>query len=367
MGFRLNRAVGVMMNRRKFIGLAGTAALALAGARLAGHAIDPAEVPEVPVGGWGGLTPNKDFYTYSYAGTQRVSPNSWRLKIHGLVANPFELDLAAIKALPSVTETLTLECISNPPGGPAISNASWVGPKLKPLVERARPTGKAVYAALRGADGYTSGVPLDELMREENFLPFLMNGVPLPPEHGYPLRILIPGKYGMKQPKWLTEIEFLDHEFLGFGEVRGWSNSAWRKVNSGFFYPQESSLSRLARRAAMRLGPRFDGLLDRIVPEATVIAPVEMVGWAVAGRSGIKRVDISTDDGATWTAAELLENHSPYVWTVWKYRFAPRRSGRYRVRVCATDGNGRSQPVSDAESQTGMSAQPRVELAVTMA
>lgn len=351
------------MNRRRFIGL-GAAALAVAGVPGAAHLIETAERPEAPIDGWGGITPNRDFYLFSYAGTQHINPNHWRLKIHGLVANPFELDLAAIKAMPAVTETLTLECISNPPNGRAIGNALWAGPQLKPLLERARPARNAAYAALRAADGYKSCIPIEELMREENFLPHLMNRVPLPPEHGYPLRIFLPGKYGMKQPKWLTEIEFVDHEFLGFGEEKGWSNKAWRKANSGFFYPQISLFARVTHHAAELIGPNIGNL---ITPPAIVRAPLEMVGWALAGPSGIRRVDISTDDGATWSAAELADNRSPYIWTVWKYRFAPRRPGRYWVRVRATDGDGRSQPVHDEETASGMTAQPRLELAVTIA
>lgn len=350
------------MNRRRFIGLA-TAAVALAGVPRAAHLIEIAEAPAVPVDGWGGITPNRDFYHYSHAGTPQMNPSDWRLKIHGLVANPFELDLATIKTIPSVTETFTLECIGNPPNGRAIGNALWTGPKVKPLLERARPARKAAYAALRAADGYTIGIPVEELMREENFLPHLMNRVPLPPEHGYPLRIFIPGKYGMKQSKWLTEIEFLDHEFVGSGEGSQ-SNSAWCKVNSGFFYPQSSLFARVTQHAAMLIGP---GLANLITPQITVRAPVEMVGWAFAGPSGIQRVDISTDEGATWRAAELVDNRSPYIWTVWKYRFAPQRAGNYWVRVRATDGDNRSQPVYDAETRTGISAQPRLGLAVTIA
>src|SRR5260370_8973660 len=145
------------MNRRRFIGLAGGAALALAGARIASYAT--AEVPETPPGGWGGFTPNRDFYVYSYKGTPHVSPKDWSLKIHGLAANPFQLDLAAIKAMPTVTETLTLECIGNPPNGRAIGNASWVGPKLKPLLEHDRPAGNALYSARRTSDPYPTGAP----------------------------------------------------------------------------------------------------------------------------------------------------------------------------------------------------------------
>lgn len=334
------------MNRRKFIKLAG-AAIALNSAPAATSVL-AADTPKPPAGGWGGITPNADFYVTSYGSTPRVEPNHWRLKIHGLVANPLELDLAAVKAMPPVKETLTLECIGNPPNGTAIGNAAWVGPKLKPLLERARPSGKAVYAALRGADGYATGIALDELLREENFLPYSMNGAALPPDHGFPLRIFIPGKYGMKQPKWLTEIELVDRKFIGYWEARGWSNSAWRKVNSGIFYPQVSY-----------------GVFNLIAPAAKVTAPVEIAGWALAGPLGIRRVDVSTDDGATWNAARLAPAGSPYIWTVWKYRFAPRRSGHYKVRVRATDGEGRAQPPSDPDTGAGQSAQARLSLDVT--
>jgi DMSO/TMAO reductase YedYZ molybdopterin-dependent catalytic subunit len=336
------------MRRRRFIRIAG-AAIALAGAPAAARAIASADIPKPPAGGWGGFTPNADFYVTTYGSTPRVDAGRWRLKIHGLVKNSLELDLAAVKAMPPVNETLTLECIGNPPNGTVIGNASWTGPKLGSLLERARPLSKAVYAKLRAADGYTTGIPVDEMMRKENFLPYLMNGVPLLPQHGYPLRIFIPGKYGMKQPKWLTEIEFVDKEFIGYWEARGWTNSAWRKVNSGFFYPQANY-----------------SLLDVVAPEAKVRAPVEMVGWALAGPSGIRRVDVSTDDAKTWNAAELSgNNRSPYIWTVWKYRFAPPERGRYHVRVRATDGDGHSQPPSDPDRAAGMSAQVRLALAVT--
>jgi DMSO/TMAO reductase YedYZ molybdopterin-dependent catalytic subunit len=296
---------------------------------------------------YGGPTPNSKFYVTSYASTPSVDASAWRLKIHGLVRNPLELDYEQIKALPPIKEELTLECISNPPDGDAISNAIWVGTKLKPLLERAAIDAKATYAVMRAADGYYTGLPVDELTREENFLPYLMNGDPLPPAHGYPLRIFIPGKYGMKQPKWITEIEFIDHEFTGYWEARGWSNSAWRKVNSGFFYPSGSS-----------------GLFSIFSGTPKLAAPVDIVGWALAGPSGIKRVEISTDGGGSWHDAELVENR-PYVWTVWKYRFAPKAPGDYAIRVRATDGNGLSQPVSDRQTGSGRSGQPRMEIAIT--
>ncbi len=333
-----------VISRRKFIRIAsGALALVPFSERVfAGQ----------PPGNIGGLTPNREFYVTSYGGTPSVDASRWSLKIHGLVRQPLTLSYADIVRIPAVRQILTLECIGNPPDGDAIGNAEWTGIKLKPLLQQAEVKPNAVYAAMRAADGYSTGVPLAEIMREENWLVYRMNGEPLPPEHGYPLRIFIPGKYGMKQPKWLTEIEFVDTPFIGYWEARGWSNEAWRKVNSGFFYPRR---------------PR--GILDvlSLDTSAKVTAPVDLAGWALAGPAGIRRVEVSTDDGATWHAARQLGNASPYIWTVWQYHFAPARPGDYLVRVKATDGNGITQPDSYAERGDGGTSQPRLQLKVTAA
>ncbi len=333
-----------IVTRRQFVSLAGSA-IVLAGLPFAARrALAESAAPTA----FGGPTPNSDFYVTSFGNTPKVDAGRWRLRIKGLVSHPLELSYADIRKLPPIKETLTLECISNYPNGDAIGNAEWVGVKLKPLLDRARVSPKAVYAAMRGADGYYTGVPVDEIMRKENFLPYLMNGVPLPPDHGFPLRIFIPGKYGMKQPKWLTEIEFVDHEFIGYWERRGWSNSAWRKINSGFFYPQVSG-----------------GFLSIFPGNPRLKAPIDVVGWALAGPSGVRRVEVSTDEGKSWHDAELISNSSPYVWTVWKYRFAPRAPGKYVIRARATAGDGVVQPENDQQPGSGRSAQPHMEIEVT--
>ncbi|MGH7905087.1 MAG: molybdopterin-dependent oxidoreductase [Candidatus Binataceae bacterium] len=333
------------MTRRKFVKFAGTALAAAAVPGLFEFA--PAEAAAGSAV-FGGITPNDKFYITSYGDTPKIDASAWRLKIHGLVENPVELDYAAIRQLPAIKEVLTLECIGNPPGGWLISNAEWAGPKLRPILDRARIQPKAVYAAMRAADGYYTGIPVDELLRAENFLPYLMNGVPLPPAHGYPLRIFIPGKYGMKQPKWITEINFVDHEFTGYLEARGWSNSAWRKVNSGFFAPRPAA-----------------GLLSFVAPAPTVKTPAYIWGWALAGPSGIKRVEISTDGGKMWRDAGVAENRSPYIWTVWKYRFAPKTGGSYDIRVRATSGDGITQPVHGPQEGAGSSSQPTLQINAT--
>ncbi len=334
-----------VISRRKFLRVA-SGALALASAPLSGRVL----AEQKPPGSFGGPTPNRDFYVTSYGGTPSVDASRWTLKIHGLVERPLTLSYADIMRMPAVRQMLTLECIGNPPDGSAIGNAEWTGVELKPLLEHAGVRRTAVYAAMRAADGYSTGVPLAEIMREENWLAYLMNGEPLPPEHGYPLRIFIPGKYGMKQPKWLSELEFVDAPFIGYWEARGWSNEAWRKVNSGFFYPRPS-----------------DGILDilSLDTSAKVTAPADLAGWALAGPSGIRQVEVSTDDGATWHTARLVENRSPYVWTVWKYHFAPAKPGDYVVRVRATDGADVAQPDSDSDRGAGATSQPRMRLNVT--
>jgi len=336
------------MTRRKFVRLAG-AAVALASLPAATKLARAASsAPDAPLP-FGGPTPNDKFYLTSYGGSPIIDPATWRLKITGLVENPLELSYGDIRKLPQVKQTLTLECISNPPDGTAIGNADWVGTRLKPILDRARVKPEATYVAMRAADHYYTGVPREEILREENFLPYLMNGQPLPREHGFPVRIFIPGKYGMKQPKWITEIEFLPVEFRGYWEERGWSHSAWRKVNSGFFSPKPP-----------------DGLLSILGGSVDIHGPTDFYGWALAGPSGIKRVEISLDEGASWRDAEILDNRSPYIWTIWKYRFRPTQSGSKVIRVRATDGNGAAQLLEDQQAGEGISSQARMTLKVSI-
>jgi len=331
-------------SRREFLAAAGSAIIiaGVAGAGRIARAADP-----VPAK-FGGPTANSEFYVTSYGSTPNVDPDTWRLRISGLVETPFQLSYAQLKSLPQIKQMLTLECISNPPDGAAIGNAMWQGVRLKPLLERARVKRGAVWVAMRAADGYHTGLPVDELLRDENFLPWMMNGAPLPPEHGYPVRIFIPGKYGMKQPKWITELVFLDHPTTGYWEGRGWSNSAWRKVNSGFFSPKVPG-----------------GLLSLFERSAKVIAPADIWGWALAGPAGIRRVQASSDGGATWHDAQMVDNQSPYVWTIWKYHFEPRAPGKYVINIRATDGNRVAQPPIDPQTGSGMSGQARMSLEVT--
>lgn len=263
------------------------------------------------------ITPNEDFYVTSKGTTPLLKAADWRLKVDGLVAKPFTLTYAELLALPRIEKHLTLECISNPLDGKFIGNAQWTGTALKPLIERAQPSADAAHAVFHAADGFTTGHPIARVWHEENFLAYKMNGEDLPPNHGYPVRIFIPGKFGMKQPKWLTRIEFVNKAYLGYWESQGWSDECERWAHARFTDPQNG---------AKISGKNF-----------------EITGFAVGNLAGIKAVQISFDGGTSWQETNLFSNPSLLTWSFWKYIWIDPQPGTYRIRVRAIDAKGRAQ------------------------
>ncbi len=260
------------------------------------------------------ITPNSDFYLTTKGTSPRVDAARWELKFEGLVAHPFSITYKELLALPSFERVMTLECISNPIGGNAIGNARWKGTALKPLLERAKPLPEAANAAIYAADGFSTGHPLERLMNDENFLAYRMNGVDLPVLHGYPARVFIPGKFGMKQPKWVTRIELVNKAYLGYWESRGWSNSAERRAQARF--------------TDIRDGAKIEG------------KNFELTGYAVGNLAGIKTVEISFNQGKTWQPADLYSNPSNITWAFWKYIWVDPTPGKYKIAVRAIDGQG---------------------------
>ncbi len=264
------------------------------------------------------ITPAGDLYVMSSHGNPAVDVAKWSLTIDGLVENPQHLNYGEIRRLPAYETYLTLECISNPVGGRYIGNAQWRGTLLRPLLDRARVKANAVYAVLYAAEGYTTGHSVARILRPENFLTYEMNGEPLTRAHGFPLRIFLPGRYGMKMPKWLTRIEFVDKEYLGYWELQGWSNAADRQLRAVVDDPRE---------AAPISGGSF-----------------VITGYAVADASGVSRVEISTDGGRAWQPVEIFSNPlPPQVWAFWKYVWAKPSKGKHTLQVRAIDGVGQVQ------------------------
>jgi DMSO/TMAO reductase YedYZ molybdopterin-dependent catalytic subunit len=263
------------------------------------------------------LTPNEDFYVTTSRNTPTVDPRTWSLSIDGFVQRPLKFNYAEMLAQPKYETVMTLECISNPVGGKYLGNARWRGTLLKPLLERAGVRPEAKFAVCHGADGYTTGIPVERILWPQNFLAWRMNGVPLPRVHGYPLRVFFPGKYGMKQPKWLTRIEFVDRSHTGYWEAQGWSQVCQRQIQSTIDWPRD--------------GARVSG--QKLV----------VCGYALASEVGISKVEVSTDGGRSWHPADVFSNPSKIVWALWKYEWKYPARGGHTLKVRAIDGAGRLQ------------------------
>ena len=263
------------------------------------------------------VTPTDEFYEVSKnAFDPAVDVRGWTLQITGLVEAPVTFNLDQIKSLPAVEQYATLECISNEVGGNLIGNALWHGVRLKELLDRATLRAGVVDIVLRAADGYTDSIPVARGIADGTILAYEMNGAPLTPVHGYPLRLIVPGIFGMKNVKWVTGIEAVDYDFKGYWQTRGWDDRAEYKTMS-----------------------RIDS------PESSVRAPVTIAGVAFAGDRGVSKVEVSTDGGKTWQPAEIKPQLSPYSWVLWHFEWSPTDSGSSRVLVRATDGNGVIQTV----------------------
>jgi DMSO/TMAO reductase YedYZ molybdopterin-dependent catalytic subunit len=248
-----------------------------------------------------------------------VREAGWKLAVDGLVSTPQGFTLEELRALPATRQAITLECISNLLGGDLMSTGVVTGVPLRDLLARVgrRPAGRHVY--VESADGYFETVAPADVEDPRTLLVWALDGAPLTAEHGFPLRLYVPDRYGMKQPKWITRLEVTEQARPGYWGVRGWSNEARVKTTS--------VIDGLG--ASMRIG------------EADVM-PVG--GVAYSGAKGISRVEVQVDGGA-WQPAQLRRPPlSPLSWVQWRFDW-PYQAGSHTFRVRAYDGSGRLQPV----------------------
>ena len=257
-----------------------------------------------------------------------VSSGSWTLPVKGLVSNPLTLDYAHLLAMNQVEQYNTLECVSNEVGGDLISTAKWTGVKLKDVLAQAQVQTQATYVVFKAADGYDVGIPMEKAMLDGTILAFQMNGVPLPAEHGFPVRMIVPGYYGMMNCKWLNSIELVSETYYGYWQVRGWANEASYQTGSEIVTP-----------GAAQVADRF-GIGG--APDAPVgLTPI--AGVAFAGDRGIEKVEVSTDGGATWMPASVKDPLSENTWVLWTADWNPPSTGHYSLAVRATDKTGAVQ------------------------
>ncbi|MDE2180372.1 MAG: molybdopterin-dependent oxidoreductase, partial [candidate division NC10 bacterium] len=272
------------------------------------------------------LTPNEKFYKISKnVFDPKVNVSRWSLKLKGLVERPMQLTYSELKALPMKEQYGTLECISNEVGGALVSNARWKGIPLGELLARAGVKSSAKKVVFHSADGYSTAIPLMKAMHPDTLLAVEMNGVPLPDDHGFPVRLINPGHYGMKNPKWITEIELTETDYKGYWESRGWSDEARVKTMSRIDTPAHGS--KVSAHEA------------------------ETGGTAFAGDRGIRQVEVSFDDGRTWRKAMLKPTLGSYTWVLWGLAWEPsasadagaRHGSSLTLKVRATDGSGNIQ------------------------
>ncbi len=261
-----------------------------------------------------------------------VDAASWILTVKGEVNNPFTMTYEQIKAMPSIQEYATLQCVSNKIGGDLISTALWKGVRLKDLLSKAQLRPGAKYIAFRCYDGYDVGIPLERGLLEGTILAYDMNLAPLTAEHGYPVRAIVPGLYGMMNPKWITEIEVVDDIYEGYWARNGWTNDAREATHSFIAIPGQA--------------PVRDRFLNLDLLNISVVPGqrLPIAGVAFAGDRGISKVEVSTDGGVTWKSARIKDPLSNYTWVLWTAEFTPStRSNNYSIVVRATDKTGQVQ------------------------
>jgi DMSO/TMAO reductase YedYZ molybdopterin-dependent catalytic subunit len=272
------------------------------------------------------ITPVENFYVVSKNFSDPViDAQGWSLKLGGLVAQPLTLSLEQLRALPSVTQYVTMECISNNVGGELISTGSFTGVRLLDLLAMTSPHPQGTWVAFSARDGYTESIQMSTVQgAPEILVAYELDGAPLPTGHGFPARMLIPGHYGMKAPKWLDAINVVSGESGGYWEQQGWDHNAVVKTTARFDAPRDGDI--------LRLGP------------------VSLAGVAFAGTRGVSKVEYSTNGGSTWNAAQLNPPLSAFTWVLWQATWTPGSEGAYKLLVRATDKTGTVQESRGASS-----------------
>jgi DMSO/TMAO reductase YedYZ molybdopterin-dependent catalytic subunit len=304
------------------------------------------------------LTPTRLFYVRSHFAAPTVDLASYRLRIDGAVRTPWSLTYQELRDMPSQTRVALLECAGNsrvflvPPAKGvqwelgAVGNAEWTGVPLAALLERAGVEDDACDIVLQGADrgvpseepvppgpiAYARSLPRDKALQRDVLIAYQMNGHDLPQDHGYPVRAIVPGHYGMASVKWLTSVHAVRKPFQGYWQTSDYGY--WDHVNG---QPVRRALSEVHVKSEIAR-PR---VYETLVPNQVYV----IFGAAWAGETDVTEIAVSTDSGDTWVAAEFLDPVQRHAWRRWKRDWlTPAKPGRYTLLARATDANGNVQP-----------------------
>jgi sulfane dehydrogenase subunit SoxC len=304
------------------------------------------------------ITPIGLHYLLIHFDIPQVDADTWRLRLGGHVENSLELTLDELRARPAQTHAVTLECAGNgraflspraasqPWLSEAVGTAEWTGTPLAPLLEEAGllPTAReVVFGGLdRGFQGgvehtYERSLPVTEALRSDVLLAYAINGQPLPPQHGFPLRLIVPGWYGMTHVKWLSDIDVVAEPF------RGWQQEDAYKLHQSEDDPGTPVTRMLPR--ALLAPPGIPDFLSR--SRFLAAGPCPLVGRAWSGWAPVERVEVSVDGGGSWADADLDEPLGEYAWRGWRITWDA-QPGEHVLCCRATDAAGNVQPIEPA-------------------
>ena len=304
----------------------------------------------------GFITPTQSFYVRSHFPVPKIDKNKWRLRVEGEVEKPFEINFDDLSKLEAKKIAVMLECAGNNRsflepkvkgvqwGLGGVGNAEWTGVPLSILLDRAGVKASAREIILEGADrgkpgdpkspsqefNFARSVPLDKA--RDVLLAYKMNGEELPAEHGFPLRAIVPGWYAVASIKWLQRIIVTEKPFNGYHQTLDYS--FWKRDGE---QARLTALSEIQTKAVI-ISPSEDEIVA-----ANSSACVRGAAWSGTGE--IKKIELSTDGGSTWSEAKLLGESKPNAWRLWEYEWkTPARGGKQRLIARATDSKGRTQP-----------------------
>ncbi len=304
------------------------------------------------------LTANEQFFVRSHFPVPKLNARDWRLKVEGRVARPLVLSYDELTRMPARTLTMVMECAGNsriflsPKVGGlqwelgAVGNAEWTGAPLADVLDRAGLNPEAIEVVLEGADSgeikkepvspgkicYAHSLPLAKALRPEVILAYKMNGEPLTASHGFPVRAVVAGWYGMASVKWLTRILVIDRVFRGYFQT---SDYTFWDTRDGLPI-QLLPVGEVEVKAEIARPARHE-----ILPADSVY---RVHGAAWTGESVVTKVEVSTDEGKTWRAAQLLGPGTEHSWRLWEHHWrTPAQPGHYKLMARATDARGGTQ------------------------
>jgi sulfane dehydrogenase subunit SoxC len=323
------------------------------------------------------VTPVGLHYLLTHYDIPSVDVANWRLHVGGLVRRELALSLDEVRARPRVETRVTMECAGNgraflgprPVSQPwlmeAVGTGEWGGTPLRPLLEEAGLDDAAAEVLFTGLDhgvegeveqSYERSLPVGEALRDEVLLAYELNGQPLPPQHGFPLRLVVPGWYGMASVKWVERITVLDRPFDGYQQQRSYR---LRQVEG----EEGEPLTRMRPRSLM-VPPGIPEFLTR--ERLVEPGPCRIQGRAWSGWGPVILVQVSTDGGASWTEAEVESPSAPWSWVAWSYVWEPEAPGRYELVCRATDAAGNEQPADPPWNLGGYANNAVQRVAVTV-